>query len=54
MARHHAEPNNLLSTRNLPFDSDVRQRCHHLMTSLHCLWATLNNRTRGQFECDVT
>ena len=26
MTRHHAEPNiNMLLTRNLPFDSDVRQ-----------------------------
>ena len=26
MARHHAEPNiDILSTRNLPFDSDARQ-----------------------------
>ena len=21
---------------------------------LHCLWVKSNNRTRGQFECDVT
>ena len=25
-----------------------------LMTPLHCLWAESNNKTRGQFECDVT
>ena len=25
MTRHHAEPNNILLTRNLPFDSDVKQ-----------------------------
>ena len=23
------------------------------MIPLHCLWAKSNNRTRGQFECDV-
>ena len=55
MTRHHADPNiNILVTRNLPFDSDVRQRSHTLMIPLHYLWAKLNNRTRGQFECDVT
>ena len=43
-----------LLTRNLPFDSDVREWSHPLMISLHCLWAKSNNRTRGQFECDVT
>ena len=25
MTRRHAEPNNILLTRNLPFDSDVKQ-----------------------------
>ena len=25
-----------------------------LMIPLHCLWAKSNNRTRGQFEYDVT
>ena len=54
MARHHAEPDiNILLTRNLPFDSYVRQWSHPLMIPLHCLWAKSNNRTRGQFECDV-
>ena len=24
------------------------------MIPLHCLWAKLNNRTHGQFECDMT
>ena len=24
------------------------------MIPLHCLWAKSNNRTRRQFECDVT
>ena len=24
------------------------------MIPLHCLWAESNNRTCGQFECDVT
>ena len=23
------------------------------MIPLHCLWAKSNNRTRGQFECDI-
>ena len=53
--RHHAEPNiNMLLTRNLPFDSDVRQWSHPLMIPLHCLWAKSNNKTRDQFECDVS
>ena len=51
MTRHYA--NNVLSARNLPFDSDVRQGSHPLMILLHYLWAKLNNRTRGQFENDV-
>ena len=38
----------------LPFESDVRQWSHPLMIPLHCLWAKSNNRTRGQFEYDVT
>ena len=46
MTRHHAEPNiNILFTRNLPFDSDVRQWGHSFMIPLHCLWAKSNNRT---------
>ena len=24
------------------------------MIPVHCLWGKSNNRTRGQFECDVT
>ena len=44
----------IILTRNLPFDSDVRQWSHPLMIPLLCLWAKSNNRTRGQFECDVT
>ena len=52
---HHAESNiNISLTRNLPIDSGVRQWSHPLMIPLHCLWAKSNNRTRGQFECDVT
>ena len=39
---------------NHPFDSDVRQWSQPLMIPLHCLWAKSNNRTHGQFECDVT
>ena len=55
ITRHHAEPNiNILVTRNLPFDSDVRQQSHTLMIPLHYLWDKSNNRTRGQFEYDVT
>ena len=27
---------------------------HPSMIPLHCLWPKSNNRTRGQFECDVT
>ena len=52
--RHHAESNiNVLLTRTLPIDSDVRQSNHSLMIPLHSLWAKSNKRTRGQFECDV-
>ena len=55
ITRRHAEPNiNILLTRNLPFESDVRQWSHPLMIPLHCLWAKSNNRTHCQFECDVT
>ena len=55
MTRHYAEPNiSILLTRNLPFDSDVRQWRHPLMIPQHCFWAKSNNRTHGQFECDVT
>ena len=52
MTRHHG--NNVLLARNFLFDSDVRQRSHPLMIPLHCFWAKSNNRTRGQFEYDVT
>ena len=52
--RSHAESNiNLLLTKNLLINSGFRQRSHFLMIPLHCLWAKSNNRTRGQFECDV-
>ena len=44
MIRHHAD---------YVFDSSVRQWSHPFMIPLHCLWAKSNNRTRGQFECDV-
>ena len=55
MTRHYSEPNiNILLTRNLPFGSDVRQWSQPLMIPLHFLWAKSNNRTHGQFECDVT
>ena len=55
MTRYHAEPNiNILLIRNLPFESDDRQWSYPLMILLHCLWAKSNNRTCGQFKCDVT
>ena len=54
MIRSHAEPNiNILLTRNLPFDYDIRQWSRRLMIPMHCLWAKSNNRARGRFECDV-
>ena len=35
MTRHHTEPKiNMLLTKNLPFDCDVRQRSHSLMIRL--------------------
>ena len=57
MTRHKAEPNiNILLTRNLPFDSFWRQTVKPSFNdiSLHCLWYKSNNKTRGQFECEVT
>ena len=55
LTRHHAEPNiNILLTRNLPFGSGVTQWSYPLMIPMHCLWAKSNNRTHGQFDCDVT
>ena len=55
MTRHHAESNiNILLTSNLAIDSNLRHRSHPLIIPLHCLWAKSNNRTCGQFECDVT
>ena len=54
MTRHHAEPNiNILLTKNLCFDYGVRQWSHPSMIPLPCLWAKSNNRTHGQFECDM-
>ena len=51
MSRHQVKPNiNTLLTRNLSFDSDVRQ----WMITLHCLWTKSNNRARGQFGRDLT
>ena len=53
--RHHTEPNvNILLARNIFFDPDVRQWSHPSMIPMHCLWAKANNRTCGQFECDMT
>ena len=55
ITRHHAESNfNILLTRNLPFDSGVRQWRYLLMMLLHCLSAKSNNKTCGQFEYNVT
>ena len=55
MTRHHAKPNiNVLLTRNLPLDSDIRQQSYPLMIPLHCLLVKLNNRMHSQFEYDVT
>ena len=55
MTWRYAEPNiNILLTRNLPFNSDLRQWSHPLMIPLYCLWDESNNRAHGQFECDVT
>ena len=45
---------NILLTRYLLFDSDIRQWSHPLMIPMHCLWAKSNTKTRGQFECDLT
>ena len=51
MTRHHAEANiNILLTRNIPFDSDVRHWSNHLVIPMHCLCAKLSNRARGQFS----
>ena len=52
MIKHHAK--NILLTRNLPFDSDIKQWCHLLAIPLRYLWAESNNRTRCQFEYDAT
>ena len=55
MTRHHTERKiNILLTRNLPFDCDVRQWSHRLMISLHYLWGKSKIRMCSQFECDVT
>ena len=52
---HHAESNiNISLTRNLPIDFGVRGWSHPLMIPLYSLSGKSNNRTRGQFECDVT
>ena len=45
---------NILLTKSLPFDSEIRQWSHLLMIPLHCLWAKLSNRMCGQFEWYVT
>ena len=35
-------------------DTHMTSSNHPLMIPLHRLWVKSNNRTRGQFECDVT
>ena len=52
MTSHHA--NNILLARNFPFDSNVRLWSDRSIMPVHYLWAKLNNRTRGQFQCDMT
>ena len=47
-AKHYWQE--ILWTRNLHFDSDVRQWTSPLLTPLHCLWDQSNNRTGGQFN----
>ena len=55
MTKHHDESkSNMLLTRNLPIDSDVRKRIHSLMISLHYLKAKSNDRMRVQFERGMT
>ena len=55
MAGYHIEPNiNILLIRYLPFDSNVIQWSHLLTMALYYLWSKPNNRTRSQFECDMT
>ena len=44
----------MLLTRNLSFDSSVRQWSFPLMIPLHCFWAKSNNRKRDKCERDVT
>ena len=43
----------MLLTRNLSFDSGVRQWSFPLMIPLHCFWAKSNNRKRDKCERDV-
>ena len=43
----------IMDKKNPPFDSDIRQWSHPSMIPLHWLWAKLNSRMHGQFECDV-
>ena len=47
MTRYHAESNiNILSTRNLLIESDIRQWSHPYNDTIALLWAKANNRTR--------
>ena len=55
MTRHHAEPNmNIVLTRNLLFDSDVKQCSHPLMIPFHCLWGKSNNGKSARFDSNMT
>ena len=50
--RDHA--NNVLLASNRPFNSNVRHWSHPLMMTLNCLWCKWKDRTRSQFEYDMT
>ena len=50
ITRHHAESNNMLLTRNLPFYSDVRQWSH----PLHCIVCGLNPTVERVVILNVT
>ena len=57
ITKHNTEPNiNTLLTKKSSFWlwRQTEKPSSPLIIPLHCLWAKSNNRTRGQFECDVT
>ena len=50
---YHDEPNlNILLTRNLPFDTDVRQWSFPLV--IHCIVCVLDRTTEPQVNLNVT